>query len=143
MKSKKILLSIGVLIVLLAAAGLGYRAWASNQSASEAEIQTATLQTGSLASTLSSSGNVRSGQNATLTWQTSGKVLEVLLQPGDVVEEGQVLTELDPQSLSNDLIQARQNLIDALQAKEDLYDLTLQQAQALQAIEEARTTWTI
>ena len=125
-------------MVLLAAGGLGYRAWASNQAAEPSEVQTATVQNGSLASTLSSSGNVRSGQNATISWQTSGKVKEVTLKPGDLVQEGQVLAELDSKTLSSELLQARQSLIAAKQALEDLQNSELQQAQALQAVEDAQ-----
>ncbi len=136
--TKKRILSLSAVVILLAAAALGYRTWASNQSATAADIQTATVQRGSLTATLSASGNTRTGQSASLVWQTSGKVLQVTLRPGDAVLENQVLAELDPNSLSADMIKAKQDLITAQQALDDLLNSKLQQTQALQAVEEAQ-----
>jgi HlyD family secretion protein len=135
---KKVMLIFAIVIVVLVAGGLAYRVIASNQAADEDEVQTATVESGSLASELSSSGNTRSGQSATILWQTSGKVGEIALQPGDVVQENQVLAELDPNTLSTETIAARQDLIDAQQKLEDLENSTMQQAQALQALEDAQ-----
>lgn len=128
----------GILVVVLAAGFFGYRAYASSQASTQADIQTATVQRGSLTSTLSASGNTRSGQSATVLWQTSGKVGEVTLQPGDPVQEDQVLAALDPNTLSTEMINARQSLIDAQQALDDLLNSRTQQAQALQAVEDAQ-----
>jgi HlyD family secretion protein len=135
---KKGIVITALVIVLLVAGGLGYRAWASSQSSSSSEVETSTVTQGSLASTLSSSGNTRSGQSATITWQTSGKVGEVTLQPGDVVQEDQELAALDPNTLNTEMIQAKQDLIDAQQKLDDLLNSKTQQAQALQAVEDAQ-----
>lgn len=137
MKKKSVLIS-ALAIVILIAGGLGYRAWASSQAADASELQTATLSRGLLESTLGSSGNTRSGQSATITWETSGKVTEVTLEQGDMVVEDQVLAALDQNSLSTEMIQAKQDLIEAKQALEDLLNSELQQAQALQAVEDAQ-----
>ena len=94
MKKKSVLIS-AMAIVILVAGGLGYRAWASSQAGDASEVQTTTLSRGSLESTLGSSGNTRSGQSATINWDTSGKVTEVTLEPGDVVVEDQVLAALN------------------------------------------------
>lgn len=136
--NKKVMLIIGIVLVVLVAGGLAYRAIASSQAADTDEVQTATVESGSLSSELSSSGNTRSGQSAIIVWQTSGKVDDVTLQPGDVVQEDQVLAALDPDTLSNEMIAARQELIDAQQALQDLLNSTLQQAQAGQALEDAQ-----
>jgi HlyD family secretion protein len=135
---KKRLVLTGILVVALAAGGLFYRARASSQSAESDSVQTATVERGSPTTTLGSSGNTRSGQSATISWQTSGKVGDVTLQPGDLVQEDQELAALDPNSLSNDMITAKQTLIDAQQALDDLLNSKLQQAQALQAVEDAQ-----
>lgn len=137
MKRKRLLILV-IAIVFVAAGVVAYRAIASNQSASEIDLQTATLERGALSSTLGSSGNTRSGQSATINWQTSGKVGEVTLKPGDVVQEDQELAALDPTTLSADTLKAKQDLIDAKQALEDLLNSKLQQAQALQAVEDAQ-----
>jgi HlyD family secretion protein len=137
MKKKGIVIS-GILIVVLAAGGVAYRAMASNRAAAASEVQTATVQRGSLTATLSSSGNTRPGQTATISWQTSGKVGELTLKPGDLVQEYQALAALDPNNLSTEMIKARQELTDAQQALDDLLNSTLQQAQALQAVTDAQ-----
>ena len=135
---KKRLLIFAIAIVLVAAGVVAYRAIASSQTTSTSDLQTATIERGSLESTLGSSGNTRSGQSATINWQTSGKVGGVTLEPGDVVEEDQELAALDPTTLSADTIKAKQDLIDAQQALEDVLNSKLQQAEALQAVEEAQ-----
>jgi HlyD family secretion protein len=138
MKNKKVLWITGLLVVLLVAGFVTYRVLANNSASGSEEIQTATVTRGSLDSTLSSSGNTRTGQSAIITWQTSGRVGEVTLQPGDVVQKSQTLATLDLDSLVTEMIKARQDLIDAQQAYEDLMNSTLQQAQALQAVENAQ-----
>lgn len=137
MKKKRYLIPI-LLAVGLIAGFFGYRAYAGSQTSNATDLQTATVEVGTVTATLSATGNVRSGQTATITWQTPGKVEEVSLQPGDLVEEGDLLAALDPDSLSNEMIQARQDLIDAQQALDDLLNSTLQQAQALQTVEDAQ-----
>lgn len=136
MKKKGILL-IGLAIVL-AAGFFGYRAYARSQAAVTDEVQTYSVGRGAVTATLSASGNTRSGQSATISWLTSGKVGDVTLQPGDLVEENQVLAELAPATLSAELIKARQDLIDAQQTLDDVLNSKLGQAEALQAVEDAQ-----
>jgi HlyD family secretion protein len=138
MKKKKAMMISGILVVLLAAGAVAYRAMASSRLAAQDSLQTTTVQRGALSETLSSSGNTRSGQSATIAWQTSGKVGEIGLQPGDLVQEDQVLAALDPNTLSSEMINAKQDLIDAQQALDDLLNSKLQQAEALQAVEDAQ-----
>ena len=137
MKKKGLIIS-AIVIVALVAGGLGYRAWASSQNTDQSEAQTTTVSRGSLKSTLSSSGNTRTGQSATIAWETSGKVGEITLEPGDVVSEDQVLAILDQNTLSNEMINAKQDLITAQQTLDDLMNSKVQQAQALQAVEDAQ-----
>ncbi|HJW89556.1 MAG TPA: efflux RND transporter periplasmic adaptor subunit [Anaerolineales bacterium] len=135
---KKGLWFLGIVVVLLAGGGLTYRAIAKNQAAETSAVQTATVQSGRLTATLGASGNTRSAQNATISWQTSGKVGEVSLRPGDPVQEDQVLATLDPNTLSTEMIKAKQDLIEAQQYLDDLLNSKLQQAQALQAVVDAQ-----
>jgi HlyD family secretion protein len=116
-----------------------YRTYAAQRASAAATVQTATVQRGTLTSSLSSSGTVRSGQNAVINWQTSGKVGEVNVKLGDHVTADQVLSALDSSALSPATINARQNLIDAKKALDDLLNSKLQQAQALQAVSNAQT----
>lgn len=137
MKKKSILIP-GLLAALLVAGFLAYRALANGRNSEASSTQTATIERGSLTSTMSSSGNIRSGQSATIVWQTSGRVGEVTLQQGDLVLDDQVLAELDVNTLSAEMIQAKQDLIKAQQALDDLLNSQLQQAQAQQAVVDAQ-----
>jgi HlyD family secretion protein len=137
LKKKRILLS-GIVIVVLGAGFLAYRATTNARASDSSSLQTTTVQRGSLESTLSSSGNTRSNQSATITWQTSGKVSSVTLQAGEAVQADRELAALDPTSLPTDMMTAKQTLLDAQQALEDLLDSKTQQAEALQAEEDAQ-----
>jgi HlyD family secretion protein len=136
MKMKKWIILVVVAVLVVA----GFSSWKviSSQASSGTDLQIGTVELGTLSSTLDSSGTARSGQSATIKWQTSGKVEEITLQQGDLVEEDQLLAALDPNSLDTDTITARQTLIDAQQKLEDLKSSTLQAAKALQAMEDAQ-----
>jgi HlyD family secretion protein len=137
MKKKRSWLIV-VFVVLLAAGFAVYRVLASNNAEEGTAVQTSTVQLGDLSTGLSSSGNVRAGQSAIIKWQTSGKVSEISLKAGDLVQEGQELAALDMDSLSTEMIKAKQDLIEAQEALDDLLNSQLQQAQALQAVEDAQ-----
>ncbi|GAP08420.1 MAG TPA: efflux RND transporter periplasmic adaptor subunit [Anaerolinea thermolimosa] len=93
---------------------------ASAQSAQT--YQTVPVQRGSLQVVVLASGTVRARQSAVLTWQASGKVGQVNVNAGETVKAETVLAELDATSLSQNLIQAQTDLINAQQALQDLYD---------------------
>jgi len=135
---KKAILITGIVLALLVTGVLSYRVIASSRSSTTSSVQTATIERGTLTTTLSSSGNTRSGQSATISWQTSGKVGEVTLEAGDTVTANQELAALDPSSLSTDMITAKQTLITAKQTLDDLINSKTKQAAALQALEDAQ-----
>ncbi len=80
--------------------------------------QTALVQRGNIAATVSASGSVISQNQPTVTFRSSGKVAEVDVTPGAAVKKGQVLAKLDPVDLEVALDQAKANLASA-QAKLD------------------------
>ena len=135
---KKAILITGIVLALLVTGVLSYRVIASSRSSTTSSVQTATIERGTLTTTLSSSGNTRSGQSATISWQTSGKVGEVTLEAGDTVTANQELAALDPSSLSTDMITAKQTLITAKQTLDDLINSKTKQAAALQDLENAQ-----
>ena len=57
-----------------------------------------------------------------LTWQATGKVGQVNVILGQTVKTDEVLAELDPTTLSQSLIQAQSDLINARQTLQDLQD---------------------
>jgi HlyD family secretion protein len=81
---------------------------------------------------------VRANQTALLSWQTSGAVGSVDVRVGEQVPKDKVLAALEQTSLPQSIILAQADLVSAQRALEDLLDSQLQQAQALQAVEDAR-----
>jgi HlyD family secretion protein len=132
---------IAVILVIGVGGFLVYRTVAARRAAaaSSVNLQTTTVERGSIPATISTAWSVRSGQSAVINWQTSGKVGSVNVKLGDQVTAGQVLAELDPASLSPSMINAKQTLIDAKKNLDDLLNSKLQQAQALQAVQNAQT----
>ncbi len=125
---KRILLAAGALVLLLIAAiVLGWQHPTAN-AASTSNLQTATVQRGTLVATVASAGNVAAPQTATLAFQTSGRVSAVNVQVGDVVKQGQVLMQLDTTDLQLALQSAQTSLTTA-QANLDSATLTASQKQ--------------
>ena len=138
---KKIWWVIGIIVVVAVGGFVAYRVLAARQAsaASAVSLQTTTVERGSIPATISTAGTVRSGQSAVINWATSGKVGNVNVKLGDQINADQVLAALDPNSLAPSMINARQTLIDAKKKQDDLLNSKLQQAQALQAVQNAQT----
>jgi HlyD family secretion protein len=111
---------------------------AQRQAAADASLQTAPAERGSLTATVGATGVVRANQSAVLTWQTSGTLQEVLVNVGDTTAAGDLLASLQQTSLPQSVILAQADLVSAQRAQDDLMNSQIQQASALQALEEAR-----
>ena len=131
---------IVIIVVVLAAVGLfaygRYRATAG--AAAQGNFQTEALALGDLTATVGATGVVHANQTANLTWQTTGTVGKVDVQEGEQVTTGQVLAELEQTSLPQSVILAQADLVNAKKALDDLLDSRLQQATALQSVEQAQ-----
>ncbi len=116
------------LALVLILAGLGYLGYNIYQSRTQQQqtfgnIQTHKIQTGVLESTIDATGNVRSNQSVTLSWETSGIVESVNVEVGDQVQDGEVLASLEWGSLPTNIILAKSELETAEEALADLYDV--------------------
>lgn len=89
---------------------------ASNQALTE------TAAKGKLTATIGETGTVRARQTAVLTWQTAGTVEEVHVSVLDTIRKDQVLAELAYSSLSQAVIQAQSDLLNAQSQLNDLYE---------------------
>jgi RND family efflux transporter MFP subunit len=69
--------------------------------------------TGPIASTVTATGNVTAGREATLGFTASGQLIEVLVQVGDQVAAGQSLARIDGATLETALSEARAALATA------------------------------
>ena len=73
-----------------------------------------------LTSTVGATGAIRSEQTATIYWQTSGVVENLLVEVGNQVVDGDKLAELTKTSLSQAIISAQSELVNAQKAMDDL-----------------------
>ncbi|MBK5108219.1 MAG: hypothetical protein JJE12_08800, partial [Anaerolineales bacterium] len=128
-----------VILVVLVGGYIAYRAYSNSRSAQAAQenLQTVSLEEGTLAATIGATGTVRANQSANLLWQTSGTVDEVNVLLGDQVEKDQVLSNLTLTSLAQNVILAQADLVNAQKALDDLLNSQVQGAMALQAVEKA------
>ena len=119
-----ILGAVGILAVV------GYFFYSSRQSASQSQYQTVALTRGDLSASVGATGTVRAVQSAALSWQTSGIVEKVHVKIGDAVKAEQVLADLVQTSMSQSVIMAEVDLINAQNDMEDLMKSTLGLSQA-------------
>ena len=138
MKFKRIFIIGGLVLMVLAF--LGYRVFSGMQNAraGSATMQTALVERGTLMARIGASGLVRSQQSAQVGWQTNGQVGEIKISLGDLVEAGQELAALDPATLSQSILQAQVDRINAQEALDNLYKVdSLKLAQAKTDLEQA------
>ena len=142
-KNLRIWIIVGVVVIIVAAIVIinGIR----SSQAAQAEYQTEAASIGDISIMVSATGSVRANQTANLIWQTSGKVSDIYVEKGQLVEEDAVLAELASTSLSQSIILAQVDLINAKEALDDVINnsesranahLTLIQAE--QALEDAQ-----
>lgn len=111
---RNIWIFVGVLVVLVVAAGLIILSLRS-QGTAAAAYQSTTVQLGTLTSSVEGSGTVASALSSNLTWQTSGQVDKVTAKIGDMVKSGDSLANLLQTSasvatLQTNLLNAQANL---------------------------------
>ena len=130
---------IGSILIVIVVGFFGFRQFQQGRQALAAgEFQTEATQTGALTALVGATGVVRSNQSATIVWQTSGTVEEVLALVGDQVSKEEELATLTQTSLPQNVILAQAELVSAERALEDLVNSSLPQAQAQQAVEDAQ-----
>jgi len=114
---------------------------AKAQTAAQSNLQTASVTRGDLTATVGATGTVRAGQSALVNWETSGRIDKVNVSVGQAVKAGEVLAGLARSSLSQNLILAESDLVEARRAMENLKDSAVQQAQAQQALVAAQKAY--
>lgn len=85
-----------VMLILLAGAGAGVWLWLTRERPIEVEVATVTERAaGAQATVLNASGYVTARRRATVSSKITGKVVEINVEEGMAVREGQVLARLD------------------------------------------------
>ncbi|MBE0699890.1 MAG: hypothetical protein IH586_23440, partial [Anaerolineaceae bacterium] len=121
---KKIFIIIGIVLVLgvLGVLVLPRILPGMNAGQTQSQYQTEAARLGNMTLYVGATGSVRSNQTASIPWETGGKVGKVNVEKGQLVETNAVLAELDPASVSQNLIQAQADLINAKDALEKVMD---------------------
>src|SRR5438105_3208823 len=91
------------LVIIMAVAGFGAYRWVTRERPIEVQAATVTERAaGTQAAVLNASGYVTARRRATVSSKITGKVVEVNIEEGMAVKEGQILARLDdsaPQAL--------------------------------------------
>src|SRR5687767_1238483 len=88
-----------VLVLLIVCAVAGWWYWFGRERVIEVEVATVTERAaGSQAAVLNASGYITARRRATVSSQITGKVVEVNVEEGMAVKQGQVLARLDDQT---------------------------------------------
>ncbi len=107
-----------LLFVFLILLFIGAGGWAAyryywlprEQAKAQPAYETFTLQRGSIASTVSATGNIEPAAEIALTFRSAGRVDKVLVTAGERVQQGQLLAELDSTDFTLALAQAKVSL---------------------------------
>lgn len=106
-----------ILLLVLGGAGGGAWYWLNLERPIEVEVVAVTERAaGAQASVLNASGYVTARRRATVSSKVTGKVIEVNVEEGMAVREGQVLARLDDSSLQAAMVLARAQLAASRQA---------------------------
>ena len=96
----------GIVLVLLTAIGLTY--WQARRTASAApSFSTQTVARGDLTLTVTANGTLQPTRSINIGSELSGTVLKVNVDVNDRLEKGQVLVELDPSKLRDQILRSR------------------------------------
>jgi HlyD family secretion protein len=150
MKKRTILIVVGVALVL-ALSAFGIVSAQQRKAGEDNGLQTHAVTYGDLSAVVDETGEVYADQSAMLYWETTGVVSEVQVKLGESVKEDQVLANIKEDSLPQNIILAKQELISAERALEDLYDnaaissanAQLAVANALESLDDAEYYWTL
>jgi len=127
-----------IAIAVLAAAFIGLASVRRSRAQSAIDgLQTVEATTGPLTALVGATGTVRANQSALLVFQATGSVQAVRAAIGERVADGEVLAELEPSTLPQQVILAQADLVSAQRALDDLLHSELASAQAQIALAQA------
>ena len=109
---------VGVLFALVVVIAIGWVWWLRRPHALEVRtvVVKASVATGNERTVLNASGYVTARRQATVSSKVTGKVVEVLIEEGMKVKEGQVLARLDDTNVRTSLLLAQAQLLSASNA---------------------------
>jgi HlyD family secretion protein len=111
-KSRRLLIAVGALVVIILLAVAGYSVLARPASPIDPS-RLATVERGDLARSVVATGRIEPVSKVEIKSKANGIIKELRVQIGDMVNEGQVLAELDKDNLEAQLREARAALAGA------------------------------
>jgi len=105
---------LAVVLILAVAGGSLYSIQTQRAAAGTAEpaAQTATVRQGELLISASGSGTLAVSEELELGFETGGQVAAVFVKPGDLVEAGTLLAQVDSTEAQTNYAQAKQNYLE-------------------------------
>lgn len=110
-------------------------------SSSTGSLETGVVTETTMTDTIETSGSVSAKQIATLTWKTSGNVLEVNVENNDQVTSGEELLKLESTSAPTEVLEAISTLVTAKQNLAYVQESNTALAEAEVALVEAQTAY--
>jgi HlyD family secretion protein len=135
--SRRTWIIIGVVAVILLFVVISF----ARPNNEPALFETVAVERGDLAAYVGATGSVRARQTATLSWQTNGIVGDVNAVIGDRIERGFVLSSLDKATLSQSIILAEADLVNAQKALDELLVSNTALLEAEKAVDKAEEAY--
>lgn len=126
---------------LVAVAAFVFFQFQNSQKSLTANLQIVTVERGNLSAEIGATGTVRANQTAQLVWSTSGVIDEINVELSQSVAADQVLASLSRGSLSQSIILAEADLVNARKSLEDLQNSSTQTAKAKLALAQAQIAY--
>jgi len=121
MSAKKKLVSITVILLLIAASGLGINKYLGSKST--VQYSTAAIAKGTVTDSIEATGTLGAVKQTSMGFKNDDIIIALNVQPGDQVTAGQILAEQDPATLTSALRQA-QSTVDQDQVSVKTANLT-------------------
>lgn len=110
---RRSIIVILVVVILAAAGGVAFWRLRPGQGGQEEAVRSAIVERGEMVVAVTASGSIEPEARVGLTFETPGRVAEVLVDEGDQVEEGDVLARLDTDQSAVQVEQAQAALTSA------------------------------
>jgi len=121
---KKVLIGVVVLVVIIAMA----MAALNRDGGDVTEVRTETVTTRDLVATVSATGHIEPKTSVDITTDVAGRIIDLPIEEGQDVEEGDLLLQIDPAQFQADVNRARAGLSQA-EAAEAQQRAAFQQAE--------------
>jgi HlyD family secretion protein len=124
-----------IIVVVLAAIGVGAGAYYMNRTVKEPEVKTAPVTRGDIVDVVPATGTLEAVTTVQVGTQVGGIIQELYADFNDIVRKGQIIARLDPTLLQTQIEQQRANVT---RAEADLERLKVSLADAKQKLDRAK-----